>query len=121
MNDQRDKIWDEIRQLVLDSGPLPQEIDTRTHELEEQENCDFSEQREGLFAELIIARCAVIVSQSPGPMNGAPLHFILGAMAGQAMQREQEAMREVLGSMENFMNAMQDIQDLPTTDEEGEA
>lgn len=117
MNDQRDKLWDEVRQLVLDSGPLPQEIDARIAELSEQEHVDFSEQREGLIADLIIARCAVIVSQSPGPMQGAPLHVVLGAAAGQAMQREQQAIQEAFGQIVNFIETQAEISELPTTDE----
>jgi len=47
-------------------------------------------------------------------MEGAPLFIILGKLAGEIMEKEKQAAREVL---DVFMSTAQDIAALPTTDE----
>jgi len=118
MNAEVTQIWGEIRQLVLGEGPVVEAVDRATHDAEQEAGCDFSEQREGLIAEMIACRCAAIVQRVEGPMQGAPLFIVLGSWAGMAQQTEQEAVQQALGAMQNFMNTAQQIEDLPTYDPE---
>lgn len=67
-----DKLWGEIRQLVLDEGPVPESIDARIAEVGAPE-----ELRETMIANLIALRCADIAQHAPGPYQGAPLAAIM--------------------------------------------
>ena len=61
----RDALWTEIRQLVLDDGPVAKLVDEQIAEREIPE-----EDREALVATLIAARCAEIAAMAAGPFHG---------------------------------------------------
>jgi len=60
-----DKVWSEIRQLVLDEGPVAEGVDREMDTLSMP-----AELREAVVANLIALRCAEICSRAPGRYQG---------------------------------------------------
>jgi len=117
----KQEIWGEIRQLVLGEGPIIEEIDKQVHEAEIEAECDFSEQREGLIAQMVAIRCAAITQEVEGQFQGAPIFIILGSWAGEAQQHEQKAMMKNLKPLMDLLSTHAEISELPcTTDEDSE-
>jgi hypothetical protein len=81
----RDSLWTEIRQLVLDDGPVPKMVDEQMAASEID-----ADEREALVATLIAARCAEIAAMSKGPFRGMPVAIVLGSWAGSTFFAEQE-------------------------------
>jgi hypothetical protein len=84
----KDELWAEIRQIVLDEGPAAEEIDKNIEETGIDPAC-----REALITQLIANRCAHIASNSHGPFQGMPLPIVLAAWADFTMRQlvEQDA------------------------------
>jgi hypothetical protein len=79
----RDSLWTEIRQLVLDEGPVVKQLDEA---LEACPNFPAGE-REAFVATYIAERCAEIAALADGPFNGMPPTLVLGSWAGHAFVR----------------------------------
>ena len=72
-----DSLWTEIRQLVLDEGPVVESVDRMIADCPE-----FPEdEREGLVAQIIALRCANIVAA----FKNRPVVEVLGNWAAQEM------------------------------------
>ena len=85
----KDECWTEIRQLVLNDGPITENIDgaIRAMESEMGETLDNGD-REAMIAELVIFCAAKILGATEGPLEGAPLSMVIGAVAGHAFEME---------------------------------
>jgi hypothetical protein len=77
----KDRLWAEIRQIVLNEGPAAEELTASMREHGIEDEC-----REGIAAELIAFRCAEIESLSYGPLQGTPVALVCGSWAGNLMQ-----------------------------------
>lgn len=89
----RDKMWGEIRQLILNEGPVVEVMDAAIAE----EEGFLPEDREAFVAQFIAQNCARIAQISPGPFTGVPLTFILGTWAGLAMEEDAEMAAMIFG------------------------
>jgi len=115
MSDNTQQLWSEIQDLVTGTGPMAAHFNECFDNAAIEAGYTPSEgEREQLLAEIVITRLAMVVQSSGGEMEGAPLFIILGKLAGEIMEKEKQAAREVL---DVFMSTAQDIAALPTTDE----
>lgn len=79
----RDELWTEIRQLVLDEGPIVKRLDEAL-----ASHPGFpAEEREAFVASYIAERCAEIAALADGPFNGMPPTLVLGSWAGHSFLR----------------------------------
>jgi hypothetical protein len=79
-------MWTDVRQLVLNDGPVTEYVDKQLAATAEEYGMEIPEDaRETLVAQLIAVRLAMIVSECEGEFHGAPLHIILGAWAGHCL------------------------------------
>jgi hypothetical protein len=92
----KDRIWAEIRQIVLDEGPTPESIDENMAESGIDPEC-----REALISQLIAHRCAEIAALSAGPFQGMPLPLVLAAWTDFTMNVAVEQMREMADGVED--------------------
>jgi hypothetical protein len=88
-SEKKDRIWAEIRQIVLDEGPASEEIDVNMAETGINPDC-----REALISQLIANRCAEIAALSTGPFKGMPLPLVLAAWTDFVMTVMQEQMEQ---------------------------
>lgn len=85
-SDTRDSMWTDVRQLVLNDGPVTEFVNKQLADAEEELGVECPDDyREAMIAQLIAVRLAMIVSECEGQFHGAPLHFILGAWAGYCL------------------------------------
>jgi len=85
----KDECWTEIRQLVLNDGPVTESLDRQLAAVAAELGEEISpETREAMIAELLCFLCAKILGATEGPLEGAPLSIIIGAVAGTAFEME---------------------------------
>jgi hypothetical protein len=83
----RNKLWGEIRQLVLNEGPLAEEVSQVAEEFDAN-NLPHGT-HEALIAHLIAARCAEIAKYDvESAFAGEPVSMVLGKWAGFAFDCE---------------------------------
>jgi hypothetical protein len=92
----KDRIWAEIRQIVLDEGPTPEEIDANMIETGIAPEC-----REALISQLIAHRCAEIAALSAGPFQGMPLPLVLAAWTDFTMNVAIEQLEKLTDGIED--------------------
>ena len=116
MTNETTQLWNEIRQLVAGEGPASEHFNECITRAATDVGMNVGENdREQLLAELVINRLALVLQNTPGhDTYGAPLFIVLGKLAGDMQQREQEMQQEMLARMQGFMGTAQQINDLPT-------
>jgi hypothetical protein len=71
-----DKIWTEVRQLVLNDGPATEVIDEMLSATGIED-----EKREAFIAQCIAFHCAQVTTVAPGPLQGMPPALIFNMWA----------------------------------------
>jgi len=85
----KDECWTEIRHLVLNDGPTTAMVDECLANAAEHGMEISDDEREAMIAEVIMICAAKVIGATEGhELEGAPLHIILGAIAGRAMMTE---------------------------------
>jgi hypothetical protein len=115
------ELWNEIRQLVAGEGEAAETFNECFANAAAEAGFEATDaDREQLLAEIVITRLALVIQNSPGSDTyGAPLFIVLGKLAGDMHQKEQEMVYQAVSMAQNFMSTASDIASLPTTEVEG--